>query len=235
MTDSPPFECGPECPAPDHHGRGPRAQGQTTPTAHVEIANDGPGQIYVADPAQPASPGMMRQAATRPFTGPQHQLKLTARGLRLPQRPPCLPPSAGLGRARPTPKRRQPPTQPRITLAWTSRPQRPRNWSRRRSCERPGRHQGTDPRRTHRALRKRAASPQRHGTGRVRPPRRLRRRTRGGGGGMRLSSPFRNGSGTANSGGRFTHIYCAPACGQPPSHPAGRSCHRIRRNDDRQH
>jgi hypothetical protein len=73
MTDSPPFECGPECPAPDHHGRGPRAQGQTTPTAHVEIANDGPGQIYVGDPAQPASPAMMRQAeapAGAPVYGP---------------------------------------------------------------------------------------------------------------------------------------------------------------------
>ena len=57
----------------------------------------------------------------------------------------------------------------------------------------------------------------------------------GGGGGMSLSSPFRDGSGTASSGGRFTRSYCAPACGQPPSHPAGRSCHRIRRNDDRQH
>ena len=27
---------------------------------------------------------------------------------------------------------------------------------------------------------------------------------------MSLSSPFRNGSGTASSGGRFTHTYCAP-------------------------
>jgi len=73
MTDTPPFECGPECPAPDHHGSGPRTQGQTTPTAHVEIANDGPGQIYVGDPAQPASPGMMRQAeaqADAPVYGP---------------------------------------------------------------------------------------------------------------------------------------------------------------------
>ena len=35
----------------------------------MEIANDGPGQIYVADPAQPASPGMMRQADA-PVYGP---------------------------------------------------------------------------------------------------------------------------------------------------------------------
>jgi hypothetical protein len=49
MTGNPLFECGPECPAPDHHGSGPRVQGQTTPTAHVEIASDGPGQIYVGE------------------------------------------------------------------------------------------------------------------------------------------------------------------------------------------
>ena len=73
MTDSPPFECGPQCPAPDHHGCGPRAQGQTAPTAHVQIASDGPGRIYVGDPAQPASPAMMRQAeapAGAPVYGP---------------------------------------------------------------------------------------------------------------------------------------------------------------------
>ena len=31
MTDNPPFECGPECPAPDHHGGGPRIQASTMP------------------------------------------------------------------------------------------------------------------------------------------------------------------------------------------------------------
>ena len=31
MTDSPPFECGPECPAPDHHGRGPQIEASTMP------------------------------------------------------------------------------------------------------------------------------------------------------------------------------------------------------------
>ena len=64
-TDAPPFECGPECPAPDHHGSGPRIQGQTAPTAHVEIAGDGPGQIYVSESrVQAAAPVYGPAAAT---------------------------------------------------------------------------------------------------------------------------------------------------------------------------
>ncbi len=31
MTDSPPFECGPQCPAPVHLGRGPRVHACTIP------------------------------------------------------------------------------------------------------------------------------------------------------------------------------------------------------------
>ena len=61
MTDTPPFECGPECPAPDHHGSGPRIQDQTASTAHVEIASNGPGQIYV---------GESRVQAEAPVYGP---------------------------------------------------------------------------------------------------------------------------------------------------------------------
>ena len=38
MTGTPPFECGPECPAPDHHGRGPRVQASSMPATATRAA-----------------------------------------------------------------------------------------------------------------------------------------------------------------------------------------------------
>ena len=35
MTGTPPFECGPDCPAPDHHGRGPRPVASDVPVIHT--------------------------------------------------------------------------------------------------------------------------------------------------------------------------------------------------------
>ena len=35
MTGNPPFECGPDCPAPDHHGRGPRPVASDVPVIHT--------------------------------------------------------------------------------------------------------------------------------------------------------------------------------------------------------
>ena len=45
MTDNPPFECGPEYPAPDHHA----SQGQTSASVHVQAAGHEPGQIYAGE------------------------------------------------------------------------------------------------------------------------------------------------------------------------------------------
>jgi hypothetical protein len=73
MTDTPPFECGPECPAPDHHGSGPRTQGQTAPTAHVEIAGDGPGQIYVGESRVQADAPVYGPAAATEAEPPEAQ------------------------------------------------------------------------------------------------------------------------------------------------------------------
>ena len=35
MTGTPPFECGPDCPAPDHRGVGPRASVSGLPAVHT--------------------------------------------------------------------------------------------------------------------------------------------------------------------------------------------------------
>ena len=35
MTDTPPFECGPECPAPDHHGAGPVTPASGLPAVYT--------------------------------------------------------------------------------------------------------------------------------------------------------------------------------------------------------
>ena len=52
MTGTPPFECGPECPAPDHHGRGPRIQASSMPAA---AATAGAAGAAVQGPAAPSS------------------------------------------------------------------------------------------------------------------------------------------------------------------------------------
>ena len=57
-----------------------------------------------------------------PVYGPAARPKRTARGPQRPLRPRCLILSAGSGHGRRTQKRRQPPTQPLITLAWTIAP-----------------------------------------------------------------------------------------------------------------
>jgi len=49
MTDNPPFECGPECPAPDHHGRGPRIQSSKMPATATAAG------APVQGPAAPSS------------------------------------------------------------------------------------------------------------------------------------------------------------------------------------
>ena len=35
MTGDPPFECGPDCPAPDHHDLGQRIEASDNPTIHT--------------------------------------------------------------------------------------------------------------------------------------------------------------------------------------------------------
>ena len=49
MTDNPPFECGPQCPAPDNHGRGPQIEASTMPATATAAG------ALVQGPAAPSS------------------------------------------------------------------------------------------------------------------------------------------------------------------------------------
>ena len=116
MTDSPPFECGPRVPSPDHHGRGPRPSA-STPPARWSITC-APRHLR-ASCTRPHAPRPPQAAAARPSTGPppdRSRLSWATASTT----PPVRPEIPWSGRARPTPKRRQPPTRPPTTSAWTS-------------------------------------------------------------------------------------------------------------------
>ena len=59
MTGDPPFECGPECPAPDHHTR----QGHTSARVHVEAMGTEPGQIYAGESHRPRQAQLIEATA----------------------------------------------------------------------------------------------------------------------------------------------------------------------------
>ena len=52
MTGDPPFECGPDCPAPDHQGRGQRIEASDTPT--IGTGNSTQAQMIEATAADAA-------------------------------------------------------------------------------------------------------------------------------------------------------------------------------------
>ncbi len=67
MTGTPPFERGPQCPAPDHHGRSPQIEARTMPAATAAGAP-------VQGPAAPSSwdliwaPGETQAANEDPYS-----------------------------------------------------------------------------------------------------------------------------------------------------------------------
>ena len=70
MTDTPPFECGPECPAPDHHGLDESAPEPPEPEADLEAwVSRGPSASYAEWAAEGKLPEP--EAGTVSVYGPQ--------------------------------------------------------------------------------------------------------------------------------------------------------------------
>jgi len=67
MTDTPPFECGPDCPAPGHHGRGPQAPASGPPAIHTGNSTPAPMTGATAADAE-LMPGI--RDVTEPFSSP---------------------------------------------------------------------------------------------------------------------------------------------------------------------